>query len=34
LIIDNIATMSEDLNAGAIVTFARGHLRSRRLPLE
>jgi predicted nuclease of predicted toxin-antitoxin system len=34
LIIDNIATMTEDLNAGAIVTFARGRLRSRRLPLE
>jgi hypothetical protein len=34
LIIDNIAAMTEDLNAGAIVTFARGRLRSRRLPLE
>jgi predicted nuclease of predicted toxin-antitoxin system len=34
LILDNVATMTEDLNAGAIVTFARGRLRSRRLPLE
>lgn len=33
LIIDNLDVMVEDLDAGAIVTFARGHLRSRRLPL-
>lgn len=34
LIIDNFGVMVEDLTAGAIVTFARGHLRSRRLPLQ
>jgi len=33
LIIDNLDVMFEDLTAGAIITFARGHLRSRRLPL-
>jgi len=33
LIIDNLDVMAEDLTVGAIVTFARGHLRSRRLPL-
>jgi hypothetical protein len=34
LIIDNLDTMGSDLIAGAIVTFARGRLRSRRLPLQ
>ncbi len=33
LIVDNLDVMVADLTAGAIVTFARGHLRSRRLPL-
>ena len=33
MIIDNLDTMASDLTAGAIVTFARGRLRSRRLPL-
>lgn len=33
LITDNIAAMAEDLGAGAIVTFARGRIRARRLPL-
>ena len=33
LLLVNLATMAEDLDAGAIVTFARGHLRSRRLPV-
>lgn len=33
LIIDNLGVMADDLAAGAIATFARGHLRSRRLPL-
>lgn len=34
LIIDNLDTMAGDLQAGAIITFARGRLRSRRLPLQ
>ena len=33
LILANLVSVREDLNAGAIVVFARGHLRSRRLPL-
>lgn len=33
LIIDNLDVVADDLAAGAIITFARGHLRSRRLPL-
>lgn len=33
LLLNNLDIMTEDLNAGAIVTFARGHLRARRLPL-
>jgi predicted nuclease of predicted toxin-antitoxin system len=33
LILDNLAVMIDDLERGAIVTFARGHLRSRPLPL-
>ncbi len=33
MIIDNLDTMEADLSAGAIATFASGHLRSRRLPL-
>jgi predicted nuclease of predicted toxin-antitoxin system len=33
LLLTNLDVMAEDLHAGAIVTFARGHLRSRRLPL-
>ncbi|CAN5793923.1 hypothetical protein BH24ACT5_BH24ACT5_18440 [soil metagenome] len=33
LIIDNLDVMADDLAAGALATFARGHLRSRRLPL-
>jgi len=33
LIIDNLDNMANDLAAGAIATFARGHLRSCRLPL-
>ena len=34
LILDNLDVMASDLAAGAIVTFARGRLRSRRLPLQ
>lgn len=34
LIIDNLDTMASDLTAGAIVTFARGRLRSRHLPIQ
>jgi predicted nuclease of predicted toxin-antitoxin system len=34
LILDNLDVMAADLDAGAIVTFARGRLRSRRLPLQ
>lgn len=34
LIIDNLDVMADDLAAGAIATFSRGHLRSRRLPLQ
>ncbi len=33
LLLANFDTMAADLNAGAIVTFARGHLRARRLPV-
>ena len=33
LLLTNLDVMAEDLHAGAIVTFARGRLRSRRLPL-
>ena len=33
LLIDNADVMLEELDAGAIVTLARGHLRTRRLPL-
>ena len=33
MIIANLPAASDDLAAGAIVVFARGHLRSRRLPL-
>jgi predicted nuclease of predicted toxin-antitoxin system len=33
LITANLEAISEDLDAGAIVVFARGHLRTRRLPV-
>lgn len=33
MIVANLAAMSEDLAAGAIVVFARGRLRTRRLPV-
>jgi predicted nuclease of predicted toxin-antitoxin system len=33
LITANLDTVAADLAAGAIVVFARGHLRSRRLPI-
>lgn len=33
LLLSNLDVMADDLDAGAIVTFARGHLRSRRLPI-
>ena len=33
LILANLDSVSEELDAGAIVTFARGRLRVRRLPL-
>jgi predicted nuclease of predicted toxin-antitoxin system len=33
-LIDNLPTMAPDLDAGAIITFARGRLRSRRLPVQ
>jgi predicted nuclease of predicted toxin-antitoxin system len=33
LILAHLDSVSEDLGAGAIVTFARGRLRARRLPL-
>lgn len=33
LLLSNLSVMADDLLAGAIMTFARGHLRSRRLPL-
>jgi predicted nuclease of predicted toxin-antitoxin system len=33
LIKANLAAMADDLDSGAIITFARGHLRSRQLPL-
>ena len=32
MLIDNLPTMAPDLEAGAIITFARRRLRSRRLP--
>ena len=34
LIVDNLDIVSDDLAAGAIIVFARGRLRSRRLPLQ
>ena len=33
LLLNNLDVMTDDLNSGAIITLARGHLRSRRLPL-
>jgi uncharacterized protein (DUF433 family) len=33
MLIDNLPTMAPDLDIGAIITFARGRLRSRRLPV-
>lgn len=33
LLVANIGAVAEDLEAGAIVVFARGHLRSRLLPV-
>ncbi|WP_229399671.1 DUF5615 family PIN-like protein [Micromonospora okii] len=33
LLIANLPSVVEDLHAGAVVSFARGHLRVRRLPL-
>ena len=33
MLIANLDVLAEDLEAGAIVVFARGHLRSRRLPV-
>lgn len=33
LLLANFAAISDELVSGAIVVFARGHLRSRRLPL-
>ncbi len=33
LIVANLDSISDDLEAGAIVVFARGHLRTRRLPV-
>ena len=33
LILDNLGALEEELDAGAIAVFARGHLRVRRLPL-
>jgi predicted nuclease of predicted toxin-antitoxin system len=33
LIVANLDAISDDLEAGAIVVFARGHLRARRLPV-
>ncbi|GIJ33055.1 DUF5615 family PIN-like protein [Micromonospora sediminimaris] len=33
LLIANLPTVVDELQAGAVVTFARGHLRVRRLPL-
>lgn len=34
LLLRNLAAVSDDLDAGAIVTFARGRFRVRRLPIE
>ena len=34
LIADNLDVVSDDVAAGAIIVFARGRLRSRRLPLQ
>lgn len=34
MITGNFDVMADDLSAGAIATFAQGHLRSRRLPLK
>ena len=34
LLLANLAAVSDDLEGGAIVTFARGRLRVRRLPIE
>ncbi len=34
LIISNLSEMADDLEAGAIVVFARGRLRTRRLPFK
>lgn len=33
LLVANLETIAEDLEAGAIVVFGRGHLRSRLLPV-
>lgn len=33
LIIANLVGVTDDLKAGAMVVFARGHLRTRRLPI-
>jgi hypothetical protein len=33
LIVANLDAISDDIDAGAIVVFARGHLRARRLPV-
>lgn len=33
MLIANLDVVADDLEAGAIVVFARGHLRSRRLPV-
>ena len=32
LVLGNLSTIADELTAGAIVVFARGHLRTRRLP--
>ncbi|MBW3668484.1 MAG: hypothetical protein KY443_04650 [Actinobacteria bacterium] len=34
LLLANLSPVSDDLEGGAIVTFARGRLRVRRLPIE
>ncbi|CAN5748372.1 hypothetical protein BH24ACT15_BH24ACT15_25650 [soil metagenome] len=34
LILTNLDTVADDLVGGALVVFARGHLRSRRLPIQ
>jgi len=33
MLLNNLETMADELTDGAIVTFARGHLRTRRLPI-